>query len=60
MISPSQYEQFHEWLNQCPTEILQYIDNTDNIVVTIAQPSYEEENKWLIMINSRSFFGILN
>lgn len=43
MISPSQYELFHEWLNQCPTEILQYIDNTDNIVVTIAQPSYEEE-----------------
>ena len=47
MISPSQYEQFHEWLNQCPTEILQYIDNTDNIVVTIAQPSYEEEKEWL-------------
>ena len=44
MISPSQYEQFHERLNQCPTEILQYIDNTDNIVVTIAQPSYEEES----------------
>ena len=45
MISPSQYEQFHEWLNQSPTEILQYIDNTDNIVVTIAQPSYEEEKE---------------
>ena len=28
-----QYEQFQEWLNQCPIKIIDYIDNTHQFTV---------------------------
>jgi len=28
-----QYEQFQEWLNQCPIKIIDYLDNTHQFTV---------------------------
>ena len=32
------YEKFHQWLSNCPTEILELMDNIDTINVTFKQP----------------------
>ena len=34
----SDYEKFHQWLSNCPTEILELMDNIDTINVTFKQP----------------------
>jgi len=30
----STYQQFHEWLNDCPTNFTEYKDNIDSITIT--------------------------
>jgi len=34
----SKYEEFQEWLNQCPTQILDYQDNVDTCIVKLDMP----------------------
>jgi len=34
----SRYEQFQEWLNECPVEIANYLDYTDTFEVTFKVP----------------------
>ena len=34
----SRYEQFQEWLNECPVQIEEYVDNTDHAIVRFALP----------------------
>ena len=34
----SRYEQFQEWLNECPVEISNYLDYTDTFEVTFRVP----------------------
>ena len=38
----SKYEEFQEWLNQCPTQILDYQDNTDTCTVKLDMPLDDE------------------
>jgi len=38
----SQYELFHEWLNDCPTQIEDYQDNTDSVTIRFDMPFTEE------------------
>ena len=42
-VPQSQYEEFHEWLNQCPTQIEDYQDNIDSVTIRFDAP-LEEEN----------------
>ena len=37
------YEKFQEWLNNCPVEIINYLDYTDQFEVIFSVP-IEEEN----------------
>ena len=39
----SQYELFHEWLNNCPVTITHYDDSLDNVEIHFRAPD-EEEN----------------
>ena len=39
----SQYELFHEWLNNCPTQIEDYQDNIDSVTIRFDTP-FNEEN----------------
>ena len=39
----SQYELFHEWLNDCPTQIEDYKDNVDHVIIRFDLPIHEEE-----------------
>ena len=34
----SRYEQFQEWLNECPVEIANYLDYTDTFEITFRVP----------------------
>ena len=38
----SKYEQFQEWLSECPTQILDYQDNTDTCIVKFDLPLDDE------------------
>tara|TARA_B100000700_G_scaffold308765_1_gene386891 strand:+ start:706 stop:969 length:264 start_codon:yes stop_codon:yes gene_type:complete len=38
----SKYEEFQEWLNQCPTQILDYQDNVDTCIVKLDMPLDDE------------------
>ena len=38
----SRYEQFQEWLSECPTQILDYQDNVDTCIVKLDLP-FEED-----------------
>tara|TARA_R100001015_G_C4613016_1_gene168625 strand:+ start:919 stop:1194 length:276 start_codon:yes stop_codon:yes gene_type:complete len=38
----SPYARFQEWLNQCPVEIVNYVDFTDTFDVTFKVPVEEE------------------
>jgi len=38
----SRYEQFQEWLSECPTQILDYQDNTDTCIVKFDLPLDDE------------------
>ena len=38
------YEKFQEWLNDCPTQIEDYKDNVDSIVIRFDMPSSEEND----------------
>ena len=38
----SRYEQFQEWLNECPVEIANYLDYTDTFEVTFKVPLEED------------------
>mgnify|MGYP003308851164 CR=1 FL=1 len=40
----SQYELFHEWLNNCPVTITHYDDSLDNVEIHFRAP--DEEEKW--------------
>ena len=40
----SRYEQFQEWLNECPVQIEDYQDNTDHAIVRFDLPFQDEEN----------------
>ena len=39
----SQYELFHEWLNNCPTRIEDYEDNIDSVTIRFELPSDDNE-----------------
>ena len=41
--SQSQYELFHEWLNNCPTRIEDYEDNIDSVTIRFELPSDDNE-----------------
>ena len=41
----SRYEQFQEWLNECPVQIEDYQDNTDHAIVRFDLPFQHEEDK---------------
>ncbi len=38
-----QYELFHEWLNNCPTQIEDYQDNIDSVTIRFDTPFSEED-----------------
>ena len=38
----SRYEQFQEWLSECPTQIINYQDNVDHCIVKLDLP-FEED-----------------
>ena len=38
------YEKFQEWLNDCPTQIEDYKDNVDSIIIRFDMPSSEEND----------------
>ena len=38
----SKYEEFHEWLNQCPTQIENYQDNGDHAIIRFDMPLDDE------------------
>ena len=40
--SKSQYELFHQWLNDCPTKIEDYQDNIDSVTIRFDTPFTEE------------------
>tara|TARA_B100001079_G_scaffold220489_1_gene196303 strand:+ start:341 stop:517 length:177 start_codon:yes stop_codon:yes gene_type:complete len=39
----SRYDQFHEWLSECPTQIEDYQDNGDHAIIRFDLPSHDEE-----------------
>jgi len=41
---PSKYEQFQEWMNKCPVDILDYVDNVDTVNVRFELPLEVEED----------------
>ena len=41
----SKYEEFHEWLNQCPTQIENYQDNGDHAIIRFDMPLDEDAEK---------------
>tara|TARA_B100001113_G_scaffold40226_1_gene28511 strand:+ start:249 stop:413 length:165 start_codon:yes stop_codon:yes gene_type:complete len=38
----SRYEQFQEWLSECPTQIEDYQDNGDHCIVRLFLPFQED------------------
>ena len=40
--SKSKYEQFQEWLNKCPVDILEYDDHVDTVNVRFELPLEDE------------------
>ena len=40
----SKYEQFQEWMNKCPVDILDYVDNVDTVNVRFELPLEVEED----------------
>jgi hypothetical protein len=49
----SRYEQFQEWLNECPVQIANYCDYTDTFEVTFRVPLEDSaESILLISFNS--------
>ena len=38
----SKYEEFQEWLNQCPTQIENYQDNGDHAIIRFDMPLDDE------------------
>ncbi len=34
----TKYEQFQQWLNECPVEIIDYVDNTETFDVKFLVP----------------------
>ena len=40
----SKYEQFQEWLNECPVQIEEYTDNTDHVIVRFDLPYTPEDD----------------
>ena len=38
----SKYEEFQEWLNQCPTQIENYQDNGDHAIIRFDMPLDED------------------
>ena len=40
----NKYEQFQEWLNSCPVEMIDYQDLTDQIQITFQVPLEEPSN----------------
>ena len=38
----SQYELFHEWLNDCPTQIEDYQDNIGSVTIRFHAPLEED------------------
>ena len=41
--SKSKYEQFQEWLNECPVEVIDYQDLSDQFQITFDVPLEVEE-----------------
>ena len=41
----SKYEEFQEWLNQCPTQIENYQDNGDHAIIRFDMPLDEDAEK---------------
>ena len=39
----TKYEQFQEWLSECPTQIFNYEDNGDHCIVKLDLPFEEDE-----------------
>ena len=39
----SRYEQFQEWLNECPVQIEEYVDNTDHAIFRFDLPFTPED-----------------
>ena len=39
----TEYELFHEWLNECPTQIEDYQDNIDSVTITFDTPFKEDD-----------------
>ena len=39
----SRYEQFQEWLSECPTQILDYQDYEDHLQIVFDAPLEEDE-----------------
>ena len=40
----SRYEQFQEWLNECPVQIEEYQDHTDHAIVRFDLPFTPEDD----------------
>ena len=40
----SKYEQFQEWMNKCPVDILDYVDNVDTVNVRFELPLEVEDD----------------
>ena len=54
--SQSQYELFHEWLNNCPTKIEDYEDNIDSVTIRFGAPfdNIKEDNELAESIKNTS------
>ena len=42
----SKYEQFQEWMNECPVDILEYDDNVDTVNVRFELPLEINEEEY--------------
>ena len=38
----TKYEQFQEWLNECPVEVIDYVDNIETFSVKFLVPLEDE------------------
>ena len=47
----SRYEQFQEWLNECPVEIANYLDYTDTFEVTFRVPLEDSAEEYYSRTN---------
>ena len=54
----SRYEQFQDWLNECPVQIEDYQDNTDHAIVRFDLP-FQQEVRFLLKVLLKNKLNLL-